>query len=71
MDLSHFRDKIVIDSEDSSTWSLLSKSSKLSKASISREAIELPFLIAQVDYNPTEFPEHLNFLRNIYKVLNT
>ena len=68
LDLSQHTSKITVDSPDSSSWSLLSKSSKLSKASIPREEIEFPFLIAQVDYSPEECPEHLNFLRNIYKV---
>mmetsp|Transcript_22422 Transcript_22422/g.37988 ORF Transcript_22422/g.37988 Transcript_22422/m.37988 type:complete len:736 (-) Transcript_22422:112-2319(-) len=68
-DLSDFSNSIVIDAEASSSWSLLGKSSKLSKASIPRQEIELPFLIAQVAYSPIETPEHLNFLRNIYKSL--
>ena len=68
-DLSQYRDKITVDSEESSSWSLLSKSSKLSKAKLPVSEIELPFLIAQVEYSPQENSEHLNFLRNIYKVV--
>ena len=65
--LDSFRDNITIDAEQSSSWSLFKKSSKLSAAKLPREVIEFPFLIAQIEYS-FDIPEHLNFLRNIYRV---
>lgn len=66
--MSEFRPHVILNDPDQS-WSLLSSNVKLSKASIPTSEVELPFLIAQIDYNPDEFSDHLAILKTIYKVL--
>jgi ELMO domain-containing protein len=64
-DLSNYKSMIVTKEESSSSW--LSAPAKLNYPN-SDAQLELPFLIAQVDYNPA-VAEHIACLRRIYQKL--
>lgn len=58
---------ICVRNEAVSNWSLLNRPTAL-KFNGSEEKLKFPFLIAQVDYNPST-PPLLDALRTIYKAL--
>lgn len=51
-------------------WSRLTgqSSKKLKNITLPRSELELPFLIAQVNYDPEQFPPHFAALSKIFKV---
>ena len=65
--MSEHEKLICVRNDASSTWSLLNRPTAL-KFSGSEEKLKFPFLLAQVDYDPST-PLLLDTLRTIFKTL--
>lgn len=69
LDLACYRSRIIVQEESrGSSWSLLGGGPMALKFPNSKEELEFPFSIAQVDYDPS-IPQHISMLQSIYKIL--